>query len=136
MLRHWIDSIDKSLRIFLGLNKQLQYNITNALVHMILSLLGFNLLLGDKLNGWKLGKISIFIRGGIHLQHLKVTTCYNIWFCDFQSLNSRSKPFNMISILKCALRPNFTFFWIFLLFIKYFTKLLFLDNFEQLKYSS
>ena len=41
-------------------------------------------------------------------------------FCFFQSPNSRSEPFNMISILKCAWRPNFTFFGIFLLFINHF----------------
>ena len=42
----------------------------------------------------------------------------------------------MISILKCAWRPNFIFFGIFLLFIKYFTKLLFLDNSGPLKNNS
>ena len=54
----------------------------------------------------------------------------------FQSSNSRSEPFNMISILKCAWRPNFIFFEICLLFIKYFTKLLLLDNSGPLKNNS
>ena len=40
----------------------------------------------------------------------------------FQSSNSRSEPFILFSILICAWRPNFTFFWIFLLFIKMGTK--------------
>ena len=42
----------------------------------------------------------------------------------------------MISILKCTWRSNFTFFLFFLLIIKYFTKLLFLDNSEPLKNNS
>ena len=29
----------------------------------------------------------------------------------FENPKSRSKPFNLFSILKCAWRPNFTFFW-------------------------
>ena len=36
----------------------------------------------------------------------------------FQNPNSRSEPFILFSILICAWRPNFTFFWICLLFIK------------------
>ena len=54
----------------------------------------------------------------------------------FYSSNSRSEPFNMSSILKCARRPNFIFFWIFLLFIKYFTKLLFFSGPELSKSNS
>ena len=42
----------------------------------------------------------------------------------FENSNGRSEPFILFSILICAWRPNFIFFWIFLLFIKYFTKLL------------
>ena len=42
----------------------------------------------------------------------------------FQNPKSRSEPFILFSILICAWRSNFIFFWIFLLFIKYFTKLL------------
>ena len=51
------------------------------------------------------------------------------FFCDtgytlcLQSPNSRSKPFNLLDMLKCACRSNFTFFWIFLLFIKMGTKI-------------
>jgi hypothetical protein len=51
------------------------------------------------------------------------TYAYNS-FLHFQCSNGRSEPFILFSILICAWRPNFTFFWIFLLFIKYFTKLL------------
>jgi len=43
-------------------------------------------------------------------------------FSKFQTPNGRSKPFNMINILRVTWKPNFTFFWIFLLFIKYLTK--------------
>ena len=39
--------------------------------------------------------------------------------------NSKSKPLDVQSILKCAWRPNFTFFGIFLLFIKLVWKPLF-----------
>ena len=68
---------------------------------------------------------------GIKFYHIQLTlTCY---IKKFRSSNSRSELFNMISILKCAWRPNFIFFGIFLLFIKYFTKLLFLDNSEPMK---
>ena len=73
---------------------------------------------------------------GIHLQFFIWHTSYNIRFCNFQSPNSRSKPFNMISILKYAWRSDFTFFWIFLLFIKYFTKLLFFSGPELSRNSS
>ena len=51
------------------------------------------------------------------------TYAYNS-FLRFQCSNGRSEPFILFSILICAWRPNFTFFWICLLFIKYFTKLL------------
>src|ERR1017187_3273976 len=37
---------------------------------------------------------------------------------SIQNSNDRSKPFILFSILICAWRPNFTFFGIFLLFIK------------------
>ena len=41
------------------------------------------------------------------------------WFCDFQSPNSQSKLLDdVISILKCDWRQNFTYFRIFLLFVK------------------
>ena len=53
-----------------------------------------------------------------------VTTSYNNYFLHFQSPNRRSKPLDVISTIKCACRPNFTFFGIFLLFIKHFLKLL------------
>ena len=69
-----------------------------------------------------------------------LTTFYLTYFLQhsvfFQSPNSRSKQFIMISILKYAWRSNFTFFWIFLLFIKYFTKLLFFSGPELSKNSS
>ena len=54
-----------------------------------------------------------------------VTSNYTL---DFQSLNSRSKPFNIIDILKCACKSNFTFFETFLLFIKYLTKSIYSDH--------
>ena len=49
-------------------------------------------------------------------------------FSKFQSPNSRSKPFNMMDILRVTCKSNFTFFWIFLLFIKYLTKSLYSDR--------
>ena len=49
-----------------------------------------------------------------------------LWFKKF-------KLFNMISILKYVCRLNLHFFLKLLVFIKYFTKLLFLDNFGSLK---
>ena len=57
----------------------------------------------------------------------KVTTSI---FFHFQSTNRRSKPLDIQSILKCAWRPNFTFFEIFLLFIKMGTKSLFFNGAE------
>ena len=43
---------------------------------------------------------------------------------NFRSQKRRSKPLDVFSILKCAWRPNFIFFIIFLLFIKPLWKLL------------
>ena len=43
---------------------------------------------------------------------------YSTPYLHFQSSNGRSEPLKMFSMLKCAWRPNFTFFGIFLLFIK------------------
>ena len=40
------------------------------------------------------------------------------FFLRFQSPNSQSEPLDAIYILRCAWRPNFTFFGILLLFIK------------------
>ena len=60
----------------------------------------------------------------------KVTTSI---FFHFQSPNRRSKPLDIQSILKCAWRQNFTFFGIFLLFIKMGTKSLFLLKFCTIK---
>ena len=53
---------------------------------------------------------------------------YNIVFFHFRSPNRRSKPLDVISTIKCAWRPNFTFFGIFLLFIKYLTKSVYSDH--------
>ena len=39
-------------------------------------------------------------------------------FADLQNPNGRSEPFILFRILISAWRPNFTFFGIFLLFIK------------------
>ena len=50
-------------------------------------------------------------------------TTYNKHFLHFQSPNHRSKPLDVISTIKCAWRPNFTFFGIFLLIIKMGTKI-------------
>ena len=49
-------------------------------------------------------------------------------FSKFQTPNSRSKPINMMDILRVTCKSNFTFFWIFLLFIKYLTKSLYSDR--------
>ena len=64
--------------------------------------------------------IYIYIWGGIGLHHFFGDTGYTLCL---QSPNSRSKPFNLLDMLKCACRSNFTFFWIFLLFIKMGTKI-------------
>ena len=47
------------------------------------------------------------------------------WFSCFQNSNCRFQVLNMFSILKCAWRPNFTFFGIFLLFLNDFWKSVF-----------
>ena len=57
-----------------------------------------------------------------------VTPNYTLHFQSFQISNSRSKPFNIIDMLKCTCRSNFTFFGILLLFIKYLTKSLYSDR--------
>ena len=63
--------------------------------------------------------IPIYIyRGWLIYNRLFLSSCATKLFSDFQSPNSRSKPLDVISILKCAWRPNFTFFGIFLLYIK------------------
>ena len=41
-------------------------------------------------------------------------------FFNFQSLKSRSKPLNVISILKCAWGPNFIFFYFFYYLLSHF----------------
>ena len=46
------------------------------------------------------------------------TRLYFMSYFHFESPNNRSEPLDVISILKCAWRLNFTFFGIFLLFIK------------------
>ena len=45
------------------------------------------------------------------------TRLYSTPYFHFESPNNRSEPLDVISILKCAWRLNFTFFEIFLLFI-------------------
>src|ERR1017187_10247370 len=52
-------------------------------------------------------------------------------FSIFQNPNSRSEPFILFSILISAWRPNFTFFGIFLLFIKLILKLLIQRDFQS-----
>ena len=54
----------------------------------------------------------------------KMRWCSTPYF-HFESPNDRSEPLDVISILKCAWRLIFTFFGIFLLFIKHFSKFLF-----------
>ena len=54
----------------------------------------------------------------------------------FSKFKQSIRPFNIISILKCTWSSNFTFFWIGLPFIKYFTKLLFFSGPELSKNSS
>ena len=53
-------------------------------------------------------------------KHIKAYV-YNS-FLHFQYPNSRSEALNMFSILICVWRPNFIFFWIFLLFFQNFSK--------------
>ena len=53
----------------------------------------------------------------------KATILLHTHILRFENSNDRSELLNMISILKCAWRPNFTFFGIFLLFIKPLWKL-------------
>ena len=71
---------------------------------------------------------TIILWGGIRLHHFFGDTGYTLHFQNFQSPNSRSKPFNLLDMLKCACRSNFTFFGICLLFIKYLTKSLYSDR--------
>ena len=49
--------------------------------------------------------------------------CFHILQYNYLNSNSRSKPFNIIFILKCAWKSNFTFFLKFLLLINYFSKI-------------
>ena len=60
-------------------------------------------------------------RGGIGWHRFFVTSDNIVHFQSFQSPNSRSKPFNVS-------KSNFTFFGIFLLFIKYLIKSLYSDR--------
>ena len=57
---------------------------------------------------------SNLTRGGIKLQQF---LSYNKYFLHFQSSNRRSKPLDVISTIKCAWRPNFTFFLIFFYYL-------------------
>ena len=66
--------------------------------------------------------IHILYEEGSSYNIFWVTTSYNKLFLHFQTLNRQSKPLDVISTIKCAWRPNFTFFGIFLLFIKMGTK--------------
>ena len=53
------------------------------------------------------GLTVILFRAPLHAPHP---------YLRFQSPNTRFEPINMISILKCAWRPNFIFFENFVLF--------------------
>ena len=55
-------------------------------------------------------------------------------YSSFQNPNGRSKPFNIISTIKCASRSNFIFFGIFLLFIKMGTKIQRFEYSDFVKY--
>ena len=74
----------------------------------------------------------IFSEEGSNASSLHTSSIPHIIYLHFQSPNYRSEPFILFSILICAWRPNFTFFWIFLLFFKIGTKSLF---FERSRYS-
>ena len=58
------------------------------------------------LNKWNISNKTITKRGGIRLHPFLVTPDYTLYF---QRPNSRSKPFNMIDMLKCVSRSNFKF---------------------------
>ena len=71
------------------------------------------------------------IRGGIQLHPFLVTPDYTLCL---QSPNSRSKPFNLLDMLKCVCRSNFTFFWIFFGFILLGTKIQWSEYSDFVKY--
>ena len=62
--------------------------------------------------------IYIYIVLGLATSWSKTTWCSTPHYFHFENPNDRSEPFILYSILICAWRPNFTFFGIFLLFIK------------------
>ena len=83
---------------------------------------------GPSAYGSILANLSLYRERRDPITKFLVTPNNTLNFQSFQSLNSRSKPFKLLKMLKCACRSNFTFFGIFLLFIKYLTKSLYSDR--------
>ena len=78
---------------------------------------------GSRIANLSLSLYIYIYEEGSSYNNFWVTTSYNKHFLNFQSPNRRSKPLDVISTIKCAWRPNFTFFGIVLLFIKMVQKL-------------